>query len=56
MTTPYLSVIVPAYNCAPTLSRVLAALVASDLPRAEWELIVADDGHRQVIVDWQFIS
>ncbi len=44
MSAPYLSVIVPAYNCAPTLSRVLAALAASDLPRAEWELIVADDG------------
>lgn len=44
MTTPYLSVIVPAFNCAPTLARVLAALAASDLPRAEWELIVADDG------------
>lgn len=44
MSTPYLSVIVPAYNCAPTLTRVLTALAASDLPRAEWELIVADDG------------
>ncbi len=44
MTTPYLSVIVPAYNCAPILARVLAAFAASDLPRAEWELIVADDG------------
>ncbi len=44
MTTPYLSVIVPAYNCAPTLRRVLAAIAASDLPRAQWEVIVADDG------------
>ena len=44
MTRPYLSVIVPAFNCAPTLVRTLAALVASDLPRADWELIVVDDG------------
>lgn len=44
MTRPYLSVIVPAYNCAPALARALAALSASDLPRADWELIVADDG------------
>jgi hypothetical protein len=44
MTPPYLSVIVPAYNCVPTLTRTLAALGASDLARSEWELIVADDG------------
>ena len=44
MTAPRLSVIVPAYNCAPTLRRALAALQASDLPREQWELIVADDG------------
>ena len=44
MTRPYLSVIVPARNCAPMLVRTLAALVASDLPRADWELIVVDDG------------
>jgi cellulose synthase/poly-beta-1,6-N-acetylglucosamine synthase-like glycosyltransferase len=44
MTRPYLSVIVPAYNCVPVLTRSLAALVASGLPRDEWELIVADDG------------
>lgn len=44
MTAPFLSVIVPAYNCAPVLRRCLAALAASTLPRSEWELIVADDG------------
>lgn len=44
MSSPFLSVIVPAYNCAPTLRRSIDALVASDLPRGEWELIVADDG------------
>ena len=42
--TPLLTVIVPAYNCAPTLARTLDALSASDLPREQWELIVADDG------------
>ena len=42
--TPLLTVIVPAYNCAPTLARTLDALTASDLPREQWELIVADDG------------
>ena len=41
---PRLTVIVPAYNCAPTLTRTLHALAASDLPRDQWELIVADDG------------
>ena len=44
MRAPRLSVIVPAYNCAPTLRRALAALAASDLPRDVWELLVADDG------------
>jgi GT2 family glycosyltransferase len=41
---PVLSVIVPAYQCAPMLRRCLAGLVASDLPRATWELLVVDDG------------
>lgn len=39
-----LSVIIPAYNSASTMRRCLDALVASDLPRTQWELIVADDG------------
>lgn len=38
-----LSVIVPAYNCPGVLTRCLEGLVASDLPRARWELIVVDD-------------
>lgn len=41
---PRLSVIVPAYQCAAMLSACLEGLLASDLPRAEWELLVADDG------------
>ena len=40
---PFLSVIVPAHQGERVLPRVLAALAASDLPRAEWELIVVDD-------------
>ncbi len=44
MSHPRLTVIVPAWNCAPYLRRSLAALASSDLPRHEWELVVADDG------------
>ncbi len=42
-TSPYLSVIVPAYNGTGVLPRCFEALAASDLPRQEWELIVVDD-------------
>ena len=41
--TPYLSVIVPAYNGMGVLPRCLDSLAASDFPRSEWELIVVDD-------------
>jgi Glycosyltransferases, probably involved in cell wall biogenesis len=41
---PRLSVVVPAYNAGRDLSECLRALLASDLPRAEWELLVVDDG------------
>lgn len=41
--TPALSVIVPAHNAAKLLPDTLAALAASTLPRARWELIVVDD-------------
>jgi glycosyltransferase involved in cell wall biosynthesis len=41
---PFLSVVVPAYNGTGVLPKSLAALVASDLPRDHWELIVVDDG------------
>lgn len=40
---PYLSIIVPAHRGEQVLRRSLPALVASDLPRAQWELIVVDD-------------
>ncbi len=38
-----LSVIVPARHEAATLPRSLSALLGSDLPREQWELIVVDD-------------
>lgn len=40
---PMLSVIVPAYNGCRVLPHTLEALLASDLPRECWELIVVDD-------------
>ena len=39
-----LSVVVPVCNAAATLARVLGAILASDLPRDQFELIVVDDG------------
>jgi glycosyltransferase involved in cell wall biosynthesis len=39
-----LTVIVPAYQAAHLLPDTLGALARSSLPRAEWELIVVDDG------------
>lgn len=38
------SVIVPVYQGADVLGPCLAGLLASDLPRDQWELIVVDDG------------
>lgn len=38
-----LSVIVPAHDSAATLPRALTAILASDLPRDDYELIVVDD-------------
>jgi glycosyltransferase involved in cell wall biosynthesis len=39
-----LSVIVPAHQAAALLPDTLNAILASDLPRDQWELIVVDDG------------
>ncbi|MEO8634258.1 MAG: glycosyltransferase [Gemmatimonadales bacterium] len=39
-----LTVIVPVLNGTAVLPRALEALMASDLPREDWELIVVDDG------------
>ena len=51
MTTPWLSVIVPAHQGAVQLPQVLDALCASDLPRERWELIVVDDGSTDSTAD-----
>ncbi|MFN2399230.1 MAG: glycosyltransferase family 2 protein [Gemmatimonadaceae bacterium] len=42
--TPFLSVVVPVYQGSSVLDITLSALVASDLARSCWELIVVDDG------------
>jgi glycosyltransferase involved in cell wall biosynthesis len=43
MTDPLISVVVPAHNAGTLLPHCLGALESSDLPRAQWELIVVDD-------------
>jgi len=42
--SPFISVIVPAYNAAETLGKCLAALLDQSIPRSEYEVIVVDDG------------
>ena len=42
-TAPFLSVIVPVHKGTGVLPKSLGALMLSDLPRAEWELIIVDD-------------
>ncbi|MES2304442.1 MAG: glycosyltransferase family 2 protein [Gemmatimonadota bacterium] len=42
-TTPRFSVIMPAHQAEALLPDTLGALLASTLPRSEWELIVVDD-------------
>ncbi|HJU74429.1 MAG TPA: glycosyltransferase [Gemmatimonadaceae bacterium] len=44
LTTPVCSVVMPAHGAGRYLPETLGALVASDLPRESWELIVVDDG------------
>lgn len=42
-TVPFLSVVVPAHNGERVLRETLSALLASDLSRPLWELVVVDD-------------
>lgn len=42
--TPFISIIVPVYNCAKTLPACLDSLVALDYPRDCLEIIVVDNG------------
>lgn len=44
MKNPYVSVVVPIRDNAQGLDLTLRSLTAQDLPRAEWEVIVVDDG------------
>ena len=41
---PFLTIIVPAYNALGTLRSAIEAIVASDLDRRAYELILVDDG------------
>src|SRR5438874_6854118 len=40
---PLISVVVPAHDAGQFLHECIDALMASDLPRSGWELIVVDD-------------
>lgn len=40
---PSLSIVVPARNAADTIAETLCAILASDLPRDDYELLVVDD-------------
>jgi cellulose synthase/poly-beta-1,6-N-acetylglucosamine synthase-like glycosyltransferase len=40
---PLISVIIPAHDAGKSLGACIDALMASDLPRSQWELIVVDD-------------
>jgi glycosyltransferase involved in cell wall biosynthesis len=44
--TPPISVVIPVYNGAQTLSDCLRALTTQSLARADYEIIVVDDGSR----------
>jgi glycosyltransferase involved in cell wall biosynthesis len=45
-----LSVIIPAYNSEKTISGTLKSLMASDLPKANFEVLVIDDGSKDATV------
>lgn len=46
------SIIVPTFNRAASLARCIAALRAQRFPRAQYELIVADDGSTDGTASW----
>jgi GT2 family glycosyltransferase len=49
MTRPLVSVIIPAYNAAPTLTRAIDSVMAQTF--GDWELIVVDDGSTDATAD-----
>jgi GT2 family glycosyltransferase len=40
----FVTVVIPAYNCAPSLERCLSSLVTQTYPRHRYEIVVVDDG------------
>ena len=42
-TNPYLTVIIPAYNCSGTIERLMDSIVANGFSKDELEVIVCDD-------------
>ena len=40
----FVSVVIPAYNCAPSLEKCLSSLFAQTYPRDRYEIMVVDDG------------
>ncbi|HSJ58342.1 MAG TPA: glycosyltransferase [Anaerolineae bacterium] len=44
MTTPDISIVIPAYHAAGTIDRCLQALSAQTIPRDRYEILVVDDG------------
>jgi glycosyltransferase involved in cell wall biosynthesis len=52
MTTPRISVVVPTYNRLDTLSHVIPSLLAQDLPRGEFEVVVADSNSTDGTADY----
>jgi lipopolysaccharide/colanic/teichoic acid biosynthesis glycosyltransferase/glycosyltransferase involved in cell wall biosynthesis len=48
---PQVSVVVPAYNAADTLSLCLSALARQDFPAEDYEVVVVDDGSTDATAD-----
>ena len=52
MTTPRISVVVPTYNRLDTLRHVIPSLLAQDLRRGEFEVVVADSNSTDGTADY----
>jgi glycosyltransferase involved in cell wall biosynthesis len=52
MTQPRISVVVPTYNRLDTLCHVIPSLLAQDLPRGEFEVVVADSNSSDGTADY----